>query len=149
MLSCKISGAVMEKVKRLLWIVGIIAVASMLSDFFNSGLFMIIAVVLATAIAGGAGRGAKRSRFRSKVAGRGDANDLVADQHNHIEIGSAHLQHRCGSCTYWSGAKTTLKAQRGLYVHKREVGDCSFRRPGSRRENLKATAGQACADYSR
>jgi hypothetical protein len=137
----------MDSLKRLLWIAGIFAIAAMLSDFFNSGIFMIAALVIITVIGGGASRGRARSSPRRKASNEKGANDLAAFQHSHTEIGSAHLQNRCGSCAHWNGAKTTHKSFSGEYVNKQEIGDCMLERPGSPRKNLKATAGQACADY--
>lgn len=131
-----------------LWIAIVLGVAIPLSSFFESPLFMIIGVIVAGIIKEASGQSSGRRRSRQSPRSDSGDNDLSRYLLSHIEIDSPHLQHRCGSCSHWTGPKSTHRSLNGVYVHKQATGDCSFRRPGSRRENLKVTAGQACADYA-
>ncbi len=136
--------------KRWLWIGGLVGTALLLSNLTESALFMIVAVVLAPIIHGWFDKlekQEKQERSRARRPRASAANDLTSFQLNHLAIDSPHLLNRCGSCEYWTGPKTTHKSKRGVFIHKEAKGDCAFRRPGSPRLGLKATAGQACADY--
>lgn len=132
---------------KFIWIAGVLGLAILLTSVFDSGLFMIIGVVLATIIKGLPEQNNKGSRRRRSTSRANPANDLNRFQLDHLEVDSPHLNHRCGSCAHWTGPKATHRSLRGVYVHKQATGDCGYRRPGSPRRDLKATAGQACTDY--
>lgn len=134
----------MHQASKALYVFFTLGATAFLTYVFDNGVFFLIGLAVVTVI-GRLGGGSGRSRRQTPK--RNVADELAAFQRSHIEIDSPHLQHRCGSCSHWAGAKTTHKSLRGIYVHKQQIGDCTFRRPGSPRLDLKATAGQACADY--
>lgn len=135
------------EMSKFIWISGVLGLAILLTSVFDSGLFMIIGVVLATAIKSLPEQSKKGSKSKRPAQRGSVSNELNRFQLDHLEINSPHLDHRCGSCAHWAGPKATHRSLRGVYVHKQAQGDCGYRRPGSPRRDLKATAGQACADY--